>query len=237
MKVLRCLIVDDEPPAIRLLEKYVTRVPFLEVISSTRSPLTALNKIEQGHIDLLFVDIQMPELTGLQLSKIIKGKVKIIFTTAYPQFALESYEIQAVDYLLKPFDFERFYEAVLKAKNSINLRESEFPQQNDEYLFVKTDGKNNFRRVFVDDICYLEGLKNYIAIHLEKEIVITHNSLKNITNELPHGEFLQIHKSFVVSLRHIQKTDSISVYVKDKALPIGNTYKQRFFDAINEKKL
>ena len=237
MKNLKCLIVDDEPPAVRLLQKYVKEVTFLELVTSTRSPLEALRLVEQEDIDLLFLDIQMPELTGIQLSKILQGKTRIIFTTAYPQFALESYEVNAVDYLLKPFDFQRFYSAVLKMRTSIDSRDKDDRQENDPFLFVKTNGKNNFQKIFTREICYIEGLKNYVAIHLLKEIVITYNSLKRVQKDLPSTKFIQIHKSYIISLRHIEKTDSLSVYVNNKALPIGDTYKQEFFNAVNKMKL
>lgn len=239
MIILKCLIVDDEPPAIRLLEKYVAKIPFLELEATTTSSLQALSIIEQSKIDLVFLDIQMPELTGLQLSKIIKGKTKIIFTTAYAQFALDSYDVNAVDYLLKPFEFERFYEAVNKVKN-LNITQqpvTETLNTSSEYLFVKTDGKNNFEKIYVKDILYIEGLKNYVAIHLVESQIITNNTLKNIENLLPKSEFIKTHKSFIVSLRHIKKTDSLSVYIQDKDIPIGDTYKKELFEIIQNRKL
>ncbi|NDP23001.1 MAG: response regulator transcription factor [Paludibacter sp.] len=237
MKVLKCLIVDDEPPAIRLLEKYVSKVSFLELIATTTSSLEALSKIEEGNIDLVFMDIQMPDLTGLQLSKIVKGKTNIIFTTAYPQFALQSYEVDAIDYLLKPFEFERFYEAVLKVKNTFQAEVKEVPKEVNDFIFIKTDGKNNFEKVYVNDICYIEGLKNYVAIHLKDKQVITNNTLKSIEDFLPASEFVKTHKSFLVSLRHITKTDSLSVYINGKSIPIGDTYKKELFEIIQKKKL
>ena len=241
MKVLKCLIVDDEPPAIRLLEKYVSKVPFLELVFTTTSSLEALSKIEEGSIDLVFMDIQMPDLTGLQLSKIVKGKTNIIFTTAYPQFALQSYEVDAVDYLLKPFEFERFYEAVLKVKNSFPSEVKEVQQviskESNEFLFIKTDGKNNFEKVYVNDICYIEGLKNYVAIHLKDKQIITNNTLKSIEDFLPAAEFVKTHKSFLVSLRHITKTDSLNVYINGNSIPIGDTYKKELFEIIQQRKL
>jgi DNA-binding LytR/AlgR family response regulator len=237
MKILKCLIVDDEPPAIRLLEKYVAKIPFLQLIKSTTSSIEALSLIEIEKIDLVFLDIQMPELTGLQLSKIIKGKTKIIFTTAYSQFALESYEVDAVDYLLKPFEFERFYEAINKVKISVSETIKETPKATDEFLFVKTDGKNNFEKVNVKDILYIEGLKNYVVIHLYNNQILTNNTLKNIEDFLPKSEFIKTHKSYIVSLRHISKTDSLSVYIKDKSIPIGDTYKKELFEIIQNKKL
>lgn len=237
MKVIKCLIVDDEPPAIRLIEKYLSRVPFLELMSSTTNALTALSLIEEGGIDLVFMDIQMPDLTGLQLSKLVKGKTKIIFTTAYPQFAIQSYEVDAVDYLLKPFEFERFYEAVLKVKNSFKAEVKEVPKEVDDFIFVKTDGKNNFDKVNVNEICYIEGLKNYVAIHLKDRQVITNNTLKSIEDFLPTSDFVKTHKSFIVSLRHITKTDSLSVFINGKSIPIGDTYKKELFEIIQQKKL
>ena len=242
MEIIKCMIVDDEPPAIRLLEKYVDKVSFLELVTSTVSPLEALGLIDKGDIDLVFLDIQMPELTGIQLSKIVKGKTKIIFTTAYPQFALESYELNAVDYLLKPFEFERFYQAVLKVKEEKLIPEEKsvekvFQPQTAAYLFVKTDGKNNFEKVYVKDICYIEGLKNYVAIHLKDKQIITHNTLKSIEEYLPKNEFVKTHKSYIVSMQHIYKTDSLSVYINDAALPIGDTYKKDFFNKIQKRKL
>lgn len=239
MKILKCLIVDDEPPAIRLLEKYVAKIPFLELVDTSTSSLTALSLIEDNAIDLVFLDIQMPELSGLQLSKIIKGKTKIIFTTAYSQFALDSYDVNAVDYLLKPFEFERFYEAVLKVKNTNTIQEPalEIAKTTSEYLFVKTDGKNNFEKVYVKDILYIQGLKNYVAIHLTDNQIITNNTLKNIEDQLPKSDFVKTHKSLIVSLRHITKTDSVSVYINEKDIPIGDTYKKDLFEIIQNNKL
>ncbi|NAS30746.1 response regulator [Flavobacteriaceae bacterium R38] len=234
MQNLKCLIVDDEPPAIRLLESYVDKVVFLDCIATTTNPLEALAIIDRDEIDLVFLDIQMPELTGIQISKLINGKTKVIFTTAYPQFAIESYNLNAVDYLLKPFEFERFYQAILKVKNE--EKPTQLPQ-NDTFIFIKTDGKNNFEKVYIKDICYIEGLKNYVAIHLENRQIITYNTLKHIEDYLPEKDFVKIHKSYIVSLFHIDKTDSISVYIKKECLPIGDTYKQAFFDRIKKMKL
>ncbi|MGB3775352.1 MAG: LytTR family DNA-binding domain-containing protein [Leeuwenhoekiella sp.] len=239
MKILKCLIVDDEPPAIRLLEKYVAKIPFLNLEATTTSSIQALSIIEQSNIDLVFLDIQMPELTGLQLSKIIKGKTKIVFTTAYSQFALDSYEVNAIDYLLKPFEFERFYKAAIKVRNAYTIQDHvvEIPKNTSEYLFVKTDGKNNFEKIYLKDILYIEGLKNYVAIHLIENQIITNNTLKNIEELLPTSEFIKVHKSFIVSIRHIKKTDSLSVYINSDTIPIGDTYKKELFEMIQNKKL
>ena len=235
MDNINCLIVDDEPPAIRLIEKYVDKVPFLNLVKSTTSSLEALNIISSQDIDLVFLDIQMPELTGIQLSKIIKEKTKIIFTTAYAQFAIESYELNAIDYLLKPIEFGRFYESVMKVNTVAGKVMVENPQE--EYIFIKTDGKNNFEKVMINEICYVEGLRNYVAIHLKERVIITYNTLKSIEEYLPKNEFIKTHKSYIIALKHIKKTDSLSVYIKDKELPIGDTYKKAFFEIINRNKL
>jgi len=235
MEKLKCIIVDDEPPAIRLLEKYVAKVTFLELVGTMTNSLEALRMVETTDIDLLFLDIQMPDLTGIQLSKILKGRTRIIFTTAYPQFALESYQLNAVDYLLKPFEFERFYEAVLKVK--------EVPQKIEEgiategYLFIKTDGKNNFEKVFLNEIIYIESLKNYLAIHLRNKQIITYSTLKHFDEYLPKTDFIKIHRSYIVALQHIEQTDSLAVYLNDTNLPIGETYRTAFFETIKQRKL
>ncbi len=233
---LTCIIIDDEPPAIRLLEKYVEKVFFLNIEATYTNPLEALQHIEKGTIDLVFLDIQMPELTGIQLSKIINGKTNIIFTTAYPQFALDSYEVSAVDYLLKPFEFERFYKSVLKVQQQ-KITSPKIEITDNHFFFLKTDGKNKFVKVFTNEILYVESLKNYVNIQLKNTQVITYNTLKNIKDHLPSSQFIQTHKSYIISIKHINKIDNDSVWIEKKELPIGNTYKKSFFETVNNNKL
>jgi DNA-binding LytR/AlgR family response regulator len=234
-QIITCAIIDDEPPAIRLLEKYVAKVPFLNLVFSSSNPIEALAKLHTEPVDLIFLDIQMPNITGIQLSKIIDKKTKIIFSTAYSEYAIESYDVNALDYLLKPFNFDRFYRAVLKAKETtiqeVNKIESK------PYIFVKTDGKNNLEKVNIDDITYIESLKNYVAINQKNKQIITYNSLKHFQENLPENKFIKIHKSFLIAFQAITKTTSISVFIDDKELPIGNTYKNDFFEKLNEFKL
>lgn len=235
MEKIKCIIVDDEPPAIRLLEKYVTKVSFLELAGTTTQALEVLRMTEEMDLHLIFLDIQMPDLTGIQLSKILKGNIKIIFTTAYSKFALESYALNALDYLLKPFEFERFYEAVLKVKNTSTKISDSNPIE--DYLFVKTDGKNNFEKIYLKDVLYIESLKNYVAIHLKDKQIISYNTLKHLQEYLPKADFIQIHRSYIVALRHIEKTNSLTVSMHNISLPIGDTYRNSFFDAIQKNKL
>jgi len=235
MKIFNCLIADDEPPAIRLLENYIKKVSFLACVGSTSNSIEALSMINKGGIDLAFLDIQMPELTGIQLSRIIQGETKVIFTTAYPQFALESYELNAVDYLLKPFEFDRFYAAVNKLNENGNS--TEIKKENGGLLFVKTDGKNNYEKISLEEIQFIESMKNYVMIHLKEKKIITYNTLKYIESQLSGESFVKTHKSFIVSLKHIDRTDSFSIYIGDHDIPIGETYKQEFFDTIKKMRL
>ncbi|WP_299221924.1 LytTR family DNA-binding domain-containing protein [uncultured Aquimarina sp.] len=230
--IFTCVIIDDEPAAIRLLEKYIAKVSFLEVKNTFTNPLEGLKYLESEPIDLVLLDIQMPEITGIQLSKIIDKKTKIIFSTAYPQFALDSYEVAAIDYLLKPIEFERFYKAVSKIKLGNTTKASVDSTITDDFFFFKTDGKNKYAKVFLKDIRYIESLKNYIAIHLQDQQIITYNTLKHFKETLPESSFIQIHKSYIISIKHIDKIDNDSIWIHKQELPIGNTYRKSFFETI-----
>ena len=232
----KCIIVDDEPPATRILENYIGKVNFLEKEGVFNDSLKALEFLNSQSVDVIFLDIQMPQLTGLQLSKIISKNIKVIFTTAYPDFALEGFELNAVDYLLKPISFERFYQAVSKLNSELKS-ETVIASNSPDFIFIKTDGKNKFQKVFLSDILYVESLQNYVCIHTSKQQIITHSSLKNVIESLPSTDFIQIHKSYVVSLQHIESTDNFSVFVNGKELPIGATFKDAFFDKIEENKI
>ncbi|ABQ05193.1 LytR/AlgR family response regulator transcription factor [Flavobacterium johnsoniae] len=232
----KCIIVDDEPPATRILENYIGKVSFLEKTEVFNDSLKALEFLNTQSVDVIFLDIQMPQLTGLQISRIISKDIKVIFTTAYPDFALEGFELNAVDYLLKPISFERFYQAVSKLNTqskTVVSNQNNLP----DFLFIKTDGKNKFQKVFLNDILYVESLQNYVCIHTSKQQIITHSSLKNVIESLPENNFIQIQKSYVVSLKHLESTDNYSVYINGKELPIGAAYKEAFFDKIEENKI
>jgi two-component system, LytTR family, response regulator len=232
---LKCIIVDDEPPATRILKNYVEKVSFLEEIGIFNDALKALDFLNSNKVDVLFLDIQMPQLTGLQLSRIISKDIKVIFTTAYPDFALEGFELNAVDYLLKPIAFERFYQAVSKLNAELNTEV--VTSNSSDFIFIKTDGKNKFQKLFLDEILYIESLQNYVCIHTVKQQIITHSSLKNVIESLPEKNFIQIHKSYVVALKQIESTDSFSVFINAKELPIGATFKDAFFERIDQNKI
>lgn len=233
---LKCIIVDDEPPATRILENYIGKVNLLEEAAVFNDSLKALEFLNSQVVDVVFLDIQMPQLTGLQISRIISKDIKVIFTTAYPVFALEGFELNAVDYLLKPISFERFYQAVSKLNSEPKTVVS---NQNNapDFLFIKTDGKNKFQKIFLNDILYVESLQNYVCINTKQQQIITHSSLKNVVQSLPSADFIQIHKSYVISMKHIESTDNFSVFINGKELPIGATFKEAFFEKIEENKI
>lgn len=235
-KVITCIIVDDEPPAIRLLEKYAEKISFLSIKQTFTKPLEALSFLESNSVDLVFLDIQMPNITGIQLSKIIQDNVHIIFTTAYPDFALESYNVAAIDYLLKPIEFERFYKAVKKVTPKENTYFEAASPAND-FIFLKTDGKNKFTKVVLSEVQFVQGLKNYVSLQLQDQQIITYSTLKHFGETLPNQDFIQIHKSYIVSIKHIHRIENDAVWIGENQLPVGNTYRKKFFERINQKGL
>jgi len=235
--LLTCIIVDDEPPAIRVIEKFISQLKGLELVASSSKSLEGLELIQQNTPDIVFLDIQMPDLTGIQLSKLIDQNVNIIFTTAYSQFAVEGFELNALDYLLKPIAFPRFIEAVEKVKKKKTSVKETSNLNNEEYFFIKTDGKNKFRKVKLSDILYAESIKNYVIIHTETVQLVTYSTLKNIQESLPQTKFIKIHKSYIVALDKVEKTDNYEVWINGKDLPLGDTYRSEFFKRIHDKKL
>lgn len=235
-KNLTCIIVDDEPPAIRLLERYVNKIPNLELLNTFTKPLEVLAFLENNEVDIVFMDIQMPEITGIQLSKIIQKKIHVIFTTAYPEFALESYNVDAMDYLLKPIEFERFYKAVKKVRPVKTISTQNRTSEN-AYIFFKTDGKNKFKKVFLNEVLYFQGLKNYVSVQLQEEQIITYSTLKNIMEMLPTEDFIQVHKSYIISIEQIDQIENDAIWIKNRQVPIGNTFRKSFFNRINNNEV
>jgi two-component system LytT family response regulator len=242
--MINCLIVDDEPLAIDILEDYISKIPFLNLVKSYQNPIEALSAVQEGDIDLVFLDVQMPELTGIQFLKIANGKCKVILTTAYSQYALDGYELNVVDYLLKPIAFDRFYTAAQKAKELLFNTPSQnaiienqvvvapIPVAHD-FIFVKTEYK--IQKIYLDDILFIEGLKDYISIYTQKERIITLQSLKKIDETLPNHLFVRVHKSYIVALDKIDSIERSRIFINDKIIPIGDTYRDYFFKMIEDK--
>lgn len=228
---IKCLIVDDEPIAQNILKTYVHDTPILKLEGVCNNALEAMEMLKKKKIDLVFLDIEMPKLNGINFLKAIPVAPSVIFTTAYREFALEGYELNVVDYLLKPFSFERFLMAVNKVDHSL-LKESPFPEGHQkDYVYFKSKRKKV--KVEYGNILYFESLGNYIKIHLEdeKKLVIYH-TLSQLEKLLPRAKFVRIHKSFVIGIDKINAFGTDYVEIGGKQLSIGNTYKEKFSRAL-----
>ncbi|WDF47082.1 LytTR family DNA-binding domain-containing protein [Chryseobacterium sp. KACC 21268] len=223
MKKIKCIVVDDEPLAIQLLENYVTKIPFLELVFSSENPIEALEYIQDNEADLIFLDIQMPELSGINFMKIVGDKLKYILTTAYSEYALEGYEHNVIDYLLKPISFDRFEKSALKAQERFQTNETSA----NSYFFVKSSGQQH--KINFDEILYVESIKDYVNIKTENQEYIVLDTLKSLESQLPEN-FARVHKSFILNLDKIEKIDVRNVFLNSgKEIPIGETYKSEFF--------
>ena len=238
--MIRCLVVDDEPLALHILEDYIGKVPFLSLVKSTTSAIEGLSLVQSGAVDLVFLDVQMPELTGIQFLKIINGKCNVILTTAYSQYALDGYELDVVDYLLKPIAFDRFYKAAQKVLQNSNNSPAPTPEASpvatsNDFIFVKAEHK--IRKIYLNDILYIEGLKDYISIFTKTERVITLQNMKKMEESLPEKSFIRVHKSYIVALGKIESIERSRIQIGDKIIPIGDTYREYFFKLIEDKNL
>jgi two-component system LytT family response regulator len=244
--MIRCLVVDDEPLALHILEDYISKMPFLQLVKATTNPIEALTIVQAAEADLVFLDVQMPELTGIQFLKIANGKAKVILTTAYPQYALEGYELDVVDYLLKPIAFDRFFKSVQKAQGIIQpvvakqqvVMQAEPVQQDDfstDFIFVKTEHK--IQKVYLHDILFIEGLKDYISIFTSAERIITLQGMKKMEDALPEKHFVRVHKSYIVALNKIDSIERSRIQIGDKIIPVGDTYRDEFFRMIENKNI
>jgi len=240
--MIKCLIVDDEPLALDIIEDYISKIPFLTLYKRLQNPIEALTLVQEEKIDLVFLDVQMPELTGIQFLKIANNKCKVILTTAYPEYALDGYEHNVVDYLLKPIAFDRFYKAAQKAQDLFcNLPSQPLPPAEavpnnsftHDFIFVKTEYK--IQKIYLNDILFIEGLKDYISIYTKTERIITLQSMKKIDEALPNQSFVRVHKSYIVALDKIESIERSRITIGDKIIPIGDTHRDYFFKMIEDK--
>lgn len=242
--MIRCLAVDDEAYATKIIADYAKKIPFLELIGTTTSAIDALSQVQQGNIDLVFLDIQMPDLTGIQFLKLCGNKCKVILTTAYPEYALDGFEHDVIDYLLKPIAFDRFYKAAQKAFNIISpavaqpspVVENQAPAAApaSDYMFIKGESKNKFLKVDYQDILYIEGLKNYVSVFTTSQRIVTYQTLRDMETTLPQPPFYRVHKSYIISIDKIRMVDGNTVYIQHQSIPIGDTYRDDFFKLIRE---
>lgn len=239
MEKISCIIVDDEPLALELLESYVQKTPFLNLKGKCSSAIAAMELLDKEKADLLFLDIQMPDLTGIQFSRTLSKDIKVIFTTAFEQYALESYKVDALDYLLKPFSYEEFLKACNKAKIWFELRHkaSQGDVVGENELFVKSEYK--LIKVKLDDVLYFEGLKDYVKIHLssEKHPIISLMSLKSLENNLPSKRFMRVHRSFIVNLDNISTIERSRIIFEKTVIPIADGYKEKFQSFLDKRSI
>lgn len=238
--MIRCLVVDDEPLALDILEDYIRKVPFLTLVKTTTSAIEGLSLVQSDAIDLVFLDVQMPELTGIQFLKIINGKCDVILTTAYSQYALDGYELDVVDYLLKPIAFDRFYKAAQKVlqnngNGNVIPQEQTSASNSRDFIFVKTEHK--IQKIYLDDILYIEGLKDYISIFTKTERIITLQNMKKMEESLPAKSFIRVHKSYIVAIGKIESIERSRIQIGEKIIPIGDTYREYFFKQIEDKNI
>ncbi|MCY1481224.1 Transcriptional regulatory protein YehT [compost metagenome] len=235
MRIIRCAILDDEPMAVALLSKYVEKISSFELVKATTNPFEILELIAQTTIDVLFIDIQMPELTGLQMMEMLGNKTKFVITSAYSEYALKGYEHNVVDYLLKPISFDRFYKCIQKIESLSQEKPApavevlaKTEEKQDEFLFIKTDGK--LVKINLNDLLLVEGLKDYLYLHLKNEKLIVLDTLKEFEAKLPAPSFMRVHKSYIIRLDQIETIERNRVFIQNKIVPIGETFKIKFQD-------
>jgi two-component system, LytTR family, response regulator len=226
---IRCQIIEDESMASKLLELYVSKLPALQLVAVSHNPLHALDCLKTNPVDLLFLDIRMPEMTGLAFLELLPNRPLTILTTAFSEFALESYDLDVVDYLKKPITFERFVKAVQKAEQ--RLHPAEMPPTNPDYIFIKEGTR--FVKVDLDDILFIEGLKNYAAIHTVSEKIVSLQRLKSLEDQLPTARFIRVHNSYIVAKRAISSVKENEIRIGAAQIPIGETYLRGFMDFVN----
>ncbi|MBK9505971.1 MAG: LytTR family DNA-binding domain-containing protein [Chitinophagales bacterium] len=230
--MLKCCILDDEPLAIKLLSGYVAKTPLLELTLATTDPFKALATVQSGEVDLILLDIQMPELTGIQFMKIIDNKCGVILTTAYKDYALQGFEFDVIDYLLKPISFEKFHAAIQKATQRLNTQLP--PKEYNHYLFVKSE--HRLIKVNFDEIFYFESFRDYITIHTTSDKIMTLQSLRSFEETLPSDKFLRIHKSHLIAIDKISAIENNRILINNTFLPIGEVYRDHVFTKLQLKK-
>jgi len=238
--MINCIAIDDEPLALKVLVKHIEKIPFLNLVATFQNPIEAITKIEEGDIDLIFLDIQMPEMTGLEFSESLKKKPLIVFTTAYPNFAAESYNHDAIDYLLKPIPFARLLKAANKAKEVLKTREASKPKTTENvddknYIFVKSEYKTV--KINLKDILFIESLKDYVIFNFEDKKISSLLSLGSVEEQLPKNKFYRVHRSFIVALDKIDAIERNLIHISSRTINVSDSYREQFHRLIEERKI
>ncbi|MCL4481071.1 MAG: LytTR family DNA-binding domain-containing protein [Bacteroidetes bacterium] len=233
---LKTIAIDDEPLALKLVSDYIGKTPFLELAGAFDNPLDAIDFLSNQEADLIFVDIQMPDLSGIEFTRSLEGDHKIIFTTAYEKYALEGFKLNALDYLLKPFSYEEFLRAAMKAHKMAELQANALPtiEANNQFLFLKSEYK--IRRINFDDILYIEGLKDYIKVYTSGEAkpVLSLNSIKSLEQKLPEEKFMRVHRSYIVNLNKIETIERSRIIFGKTYIPVSDQYKDKFQEYLDK---
>jgi len=241
--MIKCIAIDDEPKALKILKMFIEKVHFLELSGLFRSPLSAMDFLRENEIDLMFLDISMPDLSGIQFLDILQKPPLVIFTTAYSEYAVESYDYAAIDYLLKPFEFERFLKAVNKAseqilqrksvKSPLSLKNFQISKDGSDTIFVKSG--TEYHQIHFNDILYIEGAGNFVTFITQQEKILSSITLKRLIEILPDDEFIRIHKSYIISLKHVKIVKTDRVKINKKLIPIGDKYKDNLLRVVQGK--
>ena len=236
MHKIRCVVVDDEPMAREILASYVAKIPNLELVKSCKNAMEAFEIANSEKIDIFFLDINMPEISGLSLAKSINQKSKIIFTTAYREYAIDGFNLQAVDYLLKPISFDRFLQAIHKYFDGLPALQVQHKVEKNtlksDFIFVRSDRK--MLKINFDEVLYIESLSDYVKIHLEAKTITTRETISNIERKLPTKNFLRIHRSYIVNLTKAVSYTNELVEIGKNAIPISRTYKENVLKKLAE---
>lgn len=236
MKKINCIIIDDEPLARKGLREYISDIDFLELAGEFDNPVKATDMISGGGVELIFLDIQMPKITGLDFFRTLQNPPPVIFTTAYPQYALEGFEVNALDYLVKPISFDRFYKSALKAKEFYEVRETNRQEKpNAGYFFIKADSK--LVKILFDDILYAEALQNYVSIHVQGKKYMTYLTFKAVEDYLPIEKFIKVHKSYIVALSKIEAIEGTDIRIGDLHIPISRNLKDEVMERLLKGKI
>ncbi len=233
---MRCLIVDDEPPAQIILERYISQTNGLELAGKCSNAIEAMALLKKEPVELMFLDIQMPELDGLQFLKYLGHQApKVILTTAYDSYALSAFDLDVIDYLVKPISYERFLRAVGKAMRTMSSHEdvSKTPSKSSQYIFLRADRK--LYKVSLEDIVFIEGLSNYLKVHLHKDMLVIRETMTRMEELLPSETFIRVHKSYILNIAHIQYVERNVVATVRGPVPIGEAYSQDFFKRIGHE--
>ncbi len=237
-EIIKCIIVDDEPIARDILENHLNKINSIETIASCKNAIEAFGILNNNKVDLIFLDINMPEISGLSFAKNISKDIKIIFTTAYREYAVEGFDLQAVDYLLKPISFERLQRAINKYKGDSNLIYNQKPKditiEKNEFIFVRSERK--MIKISFDMIKYIESFSDYLKIYLQDRTIITRETITSIEAKLPKNDFLRIHRSFIISLSAIESYTNEFIEIENKALPISRSYKKNVLNKLKGDK-